>query len=88
MNDVTIMAKPQCDPQALGDAFEKEMGSKNPFKIVCGQPVATEEYEKHLQAEFERYFGSPIVAWERWEAWQWAIDALRRSQTAKGAEHG
>ena len=39
-----------------------------------------EKDESHLQSEFERYYGSPIIAWERWEAWQWAIDALRASE--------
>jgi hypothetical protein len=34
--------------------------------------------EEYLQTEFERYYGSTVVAWERWEAWQWAIDALRK----------
>jgi hypothetical protein len=42
--------------------------------------------EDHLQAEFERYFGSPVIAWERWEAWQWAIDALRRSKSSVEAK--
>src|ERR1700691_2131750 len=44
--------------------------------------------EDHLQTEFDRYFGSPVIARERWEAWQWAIDALRKvtafDQTASG----
>lgn len=44
--------------------------------------------EEHLQKEFERYFGSPIVAWERWEAWQWAIDAYKKQQSDASAEQG
>jgi hypothetical protein len=48
----------------------------------CNEPfVPPERDEDHLQSEFERYYGSPIVAWERWEAWQWAIDAFRASQS-------
>jgi hypothetical protein len=48
----------------------------------CAKPAAPtpEKDEGHLQTEFERYYGSPIVAWERWEAWQWAIDAPQRSR--------
>ena len=44
--------------------------------------------EAHLQTEFERYFGSPIVAWERWEAWQWAIDAYKKTQSDQPASGG
>lgn len=44
--------------------------------------------EAHLQSEFERYYGSPIIAWERWEAWQWAIDELRKSQSETSAQRG
>lgn len=47
------------------------------------EPVPLKD-EDHLQSEFERYYGSPIVAWERWEAWQWAIDAYRMSMPQRG----
>lgn len=38
-NDVTMMAKPGCDPRDLHAKWEVESGAKSQYKIVCAQPV-------------------------------------------------
>jgi hypothetical protein len=53
LNGVKVMAQPMCDPADLYALWSEEMGSKRPYKIVCGHPAveqAVSEYARKSQA--------------------------------------